>query len=94
MTDINFGSSGTSSKHRNSSRSNSWRRIASLFRTSGEYAARDLLRLGSLTLVLVGAALLVAGALCRTASTLPEWAGIAPVTAGMVILIFLTGRHS
>ena len=89
MTDINFGSSGASSKHRNS-----WRRLASIFRTSGEYAARDLLRLGSLTLVLVGLALLIAGALCRSASTLPEWTGIAPVTAGMVILIFLTGRHS
>ncbi|MGI2033580.1 hypothetical protein ACRQ1B_14405 [Rhizobium panacihumi] len=52
------------------------------------------MRLGSLTLVLVGSALLLTGALCRNTATLPEWTGIAPVTAGMVILIFLTGRHS
>ncbi|WP_432294381.1 hypothetical protein [Rhizobium panacihumi] len=77
-----------------SSRQKSRHKLASLFRISGEYAARDVLRLGSLTLVLVGSALLLTGALCRNTATLPEWTGIAPVTAGMVILIFLTGRHS
>jgi hypothetical protein len=85
MTNINFESPD---------RQKSRNKLASVFRHSGEYAARDLLRLGSFTLVLIGAALLVAGAVCRSASTLPEWIGVAPVTAGMVILIFLTGRHS
>lgn len=85
MTDMNFETSG---------RKKSRHKLADIFRTSGEYAARDLLRLGSLTLVLIGAALLVTGAVCHNSAALPEWAGIAPVTAGMVILIFLTGRHS
>ncbi len=85
MTNINFEPSD---------RRKPRHRIASIFRNSGEYAARDLLKFGSLTLVLIGALLLVAGALCRNTAALPEWTGIAPVTAGLVILIFLTGRHS
>lgn len=85
MTNINFEPSD---------RRKPWHRIASVFRHSGEYAARDLLKLGSLTLVLIGAVLLVTGALCHNTAALPEWTGIAPITAGMVILIFLTGRHS
>ncbi|MGE7368855.1 hypothetical protein ACQKKX_07235 [Neorhizobium sp. NPDC001467] len=69
-------------------------RLTNGFRKSGPLRARDLFRLSSLALVLLGAALFALGAVCRSAATLPEWAGIAPFTAGMVILIFLTGRHS
>ncbi len=85
MTDMNFENSG---------RQKPLHKLAAIFRSSGEYAARDLLKLGSLTLVLIGAALLVTGAFCHNTAALPEWTGVAPITAGMVILIFLTGRHS
>lgn len=69
-------------------------RVMAVFRKGRHFELRDLFRLSSLTLVLIGSILLILGAVCRSASALPEWAGIAPVTAGMVILIFLTGRHS
>ncbi len=87
--------SNTDFKTDTSNQNGSWsHKIAFALRRSGEYALRDVLRFGSLTLVLFGAVLLVTGVLCRHASSMPEWTGIVPVTGGLVILIFLTGRHS
>lgn len=55
-------------------------------------AIRRFFCLSSLVLIGFGVALLVAGALCRSASTIPEWIGVALLTAGMVVMIFVTGR--
>lgn len=55
-------------------------------------AIRRFFCLSSLILIGFGGALLIAGALCRSASTMPEWIGIALLTAGMVVMIFVTGR--
>ncbi|MGF9564892.1 hypothetical protein [Neorhizobium sp. JUb45] len=89
MTDIDFENSrrpsrtrellnGTASEHR---------------RTRGS-SARNLFCVSSLSLIAIGIFLMIVGAVCQSTSALPEWTGIAPLTAGLVILIFLTGRHS
>lgn len=87
MTDIDFDSPRRASIRRELQKRNSLDAHASCAQTT-----RKIFCLSSLILVTVGVALLIIGAVCRTTSGLPEWAGVAPLTAGMVIMIFLAGR--
>lgn len=86
MTDIDFETSRRPNGSRASPRDNG------VNGHSKDRGLRRLFCLSSLILIGLGGALLIAGALCRSASTLPEWVGIALLTAGMVVMIFLTGR--
>jgi hypothetical protein len=85
MTDIDFQTFRGPNSRRDFSKD-------SRSRHSKGLALRRFFCLSSLVLIGFGAALLIAGALCRSASTLPEWIGIALMTAGMVVMIFVTGR--
>ena len=86
MTDIDFETSRRSNGHSSFLKDNSGSN------RSKAPLLRRLFCLSSLVLIGFGGALLVAGALCRSASTLPEWIGAALLTAGMVVMIFVTGR--
>lgn len=89
MTDINF----ENDRH-GQQRSRNRTGLGLLFSRIGGHVGHDLFRLSSAILVLLGLALLATGAICVGATNLPQWSGLVLTTAGMVILIFLTGRHS